>query len=116
MASSSCGSRKMAQQTLVLCTPDAVSRGVTFEISSQFEKRAWPHELTMVACRMFGLSKGFRQPRGKPEGPQHFAFPEVSRETRRCLVLHSVSLEFPSGNSQVSLSLRAGLGQNLGQN
>ena len=42
------GSRKMAQQTLVLCTPDAVSRGVTFEISSQFEKRG----LTMVACRM----------------------------------------------------------------
>ena len=38
----------MAQQTLVLCTPDAVSRGVTFEISSQFEKRG----LTMVACRM----------------------------------------------------------------
>ena len=56
------------------------------------------------------------KPRGKPEGPQHFAFPEVSRETRGCLVLHSVSLEFPSGNSRVSLSLRAGLGQNLGQN
>ena len=63
-----------------------------------------------------GLSEGFRQPRGKPECPQHFAFPEVSRETRGCLVLHSVSLEFPSGNSRVSLSLRAGLGQNLGQN
>ena len=53
-----------------------------------------------------GLSEGFRQPRGKPEGPQHFAFPEVSRETRGCLVLHSVSLEFPSGNSRVSLSLK----------
>ena len=63
-----------------------------------------------------GLYESFRQPRGKPEGPQHFAFPEVSRETRGCLVLHSVSLEFPSGNSRVSLSLRAGLGQNLGQN
>ena len=34
-----------------------------------------------------------------PEGPQHFAFPEISRENRGCLVLHS-------GNSRVSLSLR----------
>ena len=37
------------------------------------------------ACSCIGLSEGFRQPRGKPEGPQHFAFPEVSRETRGCL-------------------------------
>ena len=63
-----------------------------------------------------GLSQVFRQTKRKTEGPQHFAFPEISRENRGCLVLHSVSLEFPSGNSRVSLSLRAGLGQNLGQN
>ena len=37
------------------------------------------------------------------EGPQHFAFPEISRETRGCLELHSVSFEFPSGKSRVSL-------------
>ena len=53
-----------------------------------------------------GLNKLFRQTKRKTEGPQHFAFPEISRENRGCLVLHS-------GNSRVSLSLRAGLGQNL---
>ena len=53
--------------------------------------------------------KLFRQTKRKTEGPQHFAFPEISRENRGCLVLHS-------GNSRVSLSLRAGLGQNLRQN
>ena len=63
-----------------------------------------------------GLNEVFRKTKRKTEGPQHFAFPEISRENRGCLVLHSVSLEFPSGNSRVSLSLRAGLGQNLGQN
>ena len=46
--------------------------------------------------RRIGLYESFRQPRGKTEGPQHFAFPEISRENRGCLVLHSVSLEFPS--------------------
>ena len=51
----------------------------------------------------------FRQTKRKTEGPQHFAFPEISRENRGCLVLHS-------GNSRVSLNLRAGLGQNLRQN
>ena len=50
------------------------------------------------------------------EGPQHFAFLEISRENRGCLVLYSVSLEFPSGKSRVSLRLRAGLGQNLRRN
>ena len=56
-----------------------------------------------------GLYIPFRQTKRKTEGPQHFAFPEISRENRGCLVLHS-------GNSRVSLSLRAGLGQNLRQN
>ena len=51
----------------------------------------------------FGLHKLFRQTKRKTEGPQHFAFPEISRGNRGCLVLHS-------GNSRVSLSLRAGLG------
>jgi len=79
-----------------------------------------PHELMALLGRprKLAFSKGFRKPKRKPEGPQHFVFefPEVSRETRGCLVLHSVSLELSSGNSRVSLSLRAGLGQNLGQN
>ena len=56
-----------------------------------------------------GLYPCFRKPKRKREGPQHFSFPEISRETRGCLVLHS-------GNSRVSLSLRAGLGQNLRRN
>ena len=56
-----------------------------------------------------GLSTVFRKTKRKTEGSQHFAFPEISRENRGCLVLHS-------GNSRVSLSLRAGLGQNLTQN
>ena len=56
-----------------------------------------------------GLYILFRQTKRKTEGPQHFAFPEISRENRGCLVLHS-------GNSRLSLSLRAGLGQNLRQN
>ena len=59
------------------------------------------------ACR--GINQVFRKTKRKTEGPQHFAFPEISRENRGCLVLHS-------GNSRVSLSLRAGLGQNLRQN
>ena len=59
--------------------------------------------------RRVGLHTLFRQTKRKTEGPQHFAFPEISRENRGCLVLHS-------GNSRVSLSLRAGLGQNLRQN
>ena len=58
---------------------------------------------------LFGLYLLFRQTKRKTEGPQHFAFPEISRENRGCLVLHS-------GNSRLSLSLRAGLGQNLRQN
>ena len=41
--------------------------------------------------------QGFRQTKRKTEGPQHFAFPEISRENRGCLVLHS-------GNSRVSMS------------
>ena len=68
-----------------------------------------PDAAALAIRYAFGLYESFRQPRGKPEGPQHFAFPEISRETRGCLVLHS-------GNSRVSLSLRAGLGQNLRQN
>ena len=56
-----------------------------------------------------GLCILFRKTKRKTEGPQHFAFPEISRENRGCLVLHS-------GNSLFSLSLRAGLGQNLRQN
>ena len=52
---------------------------------------------------------GFPATKRKRVRPQHFAFPEISRENRGCLVLHS-------GNSRVSLSLRAGLGQNLRQN
>ncbi|EOD07031.1 hypothetical protein EMIHUDRAFT_198278 [Emiliania huxleyi CCMP1516] len=42
-----------------------------------------------------GLGQVFRKTKRKTEGPQHFAFPEISRENRGCLVLHSVSLEFP---------------------
>ena len=61
---------------------------------------------TAAAGAGVGLHKLFRQTKRKTEGPQHFAFPEISRENRGCLVLHS-------GNSRVSLSLRAGLGQNL---
>ena len=51
-------------------------------------------------CQQFtlGLYILFRQTKRKTEGPQHFAFPEISRENRGCLVLHS-------GNSRVSLSL-----------
>ena len=45
-----------------------------------------------------GLNQVFRKTKRKTEGPQHFAFPEISRENRGCLVLHS-------GNSRVSLSL-----------
>ena len=56
-----------------------------------------------------GLNEVFRKTKRKTEGPQHFAFPEISRENRGCLVLNS-------GNSLFSLSLRAGLGQNLRQN
>ena len=56
-----------------------------------------------------GLHIRFRKPKRKREGPQHFSFPEISKETRGCLVLHS-------GNSRVCLSLRAGLGQNLRRN
>ena len=56
-----------------------------------------------------GLEQVFRKTKRKTEGPQHFAFPEISRENRGCLVLRS-------GNSLFSLSLRAGLGQNLRQN
>jgi len=48
----------------------------------------------------FGLNQVFRKTNRKTEGPQHFAFPEISRENRGSLVLHS-------GNSRVSLSLRA---------
>ena len=55
-----------------------------------------------------GLSTVFRKTKRKTEGSQHFAFPEISRENRGCLVLHS-------GNSLFSLSLRAGLGQNLSE-
>ena len=44
-----------------------------------------------------GLYPCFRKPKRKTEGPQHFAFPEISRENRGCLVLHS-------GNSRVSLT------------
>ena len=64
---------------------------------------------TAAAGAGVGLHKLFGQTKRKTEGPQHFAFPEISRENRGCLVLHS-------GNSRVSLSLRAGLGQNLRQN
>ena len=64
---------------------------------------------TSIGVNYFGLYILFRQTKRKTEGPQHFAFPEISRENRGCLVLHS-------GNSRVSLSLRAGLGQNLRQN
>ena len=36
-----------------------------------------------------GLHQVFRKTKRKTEGPQHFAFPEISRENRGCLVLHS---------------------------
>ena len=45
---------------------------------------------------LLGLNKLFRQTKRKTEGPQHFAFLEISRENRGFWVLHSVSLEFPS--------------------
>ena len=35
-----------------------------------------------------GLHILFRQTKRKTEGPQHFAFPEILRENRGCLVLH----------------------------
>ena len=50
--------------------------------------RTW-NETCSCAC---GLYESFRQPRGKPEGPQHFEFPEVSREPDGVLVLHSCSI------------------------
>ena len=78
---------------------------------------ACPRSTAPVRCHMrrrargraLGLNPVFRKTKRKTEGPQHFAFPEISRENIGCLVLHS-------GNSRVSLSLRAGLGQNLRQN
>ena len=78
----------------------------------QYDQTSWsarewmPFALQRLSV---GLSTVFRKTKRKTEGPQHFAFPEISRENRGCLVLHS-------GNSRVSLSLRAGLGQNLRQN
>ena len=40
-----------------------------------------PHELMALLGRprKLAFSKGFRKPKRKPEGPQHFEFPEVSR-------------------------------------
>ena len=65
-------------------------------VSSGTSSNGYTHTHTL------GLDPVFRKTKRKTEGPQHFAFPENSRETRGCLVLHS-------GNSRVSLSLRAGL-------
>ena len=73
--------------------------------------------LPLVPCFEFGNASGTLFPctEGRVRTimtsagtPRAGAF-EISRENRGCLVLHS-------GNSRVSLSLRAGLGQNLRQN
>ena len=41
----------------------------------------------MTSC--LGLEQVFRKTKRKTEGPQHLAFPEISRENRGCLFLHS---------------------------
>ena len=68
-----------------------------------------------LLSRVLAFTRVSGNPEGNQRVPSTLSFRKFpgKPERRGCLVLHlSVSLEFPSGNSRVSLSLRAVLGQN----